>query len=201
MTLTTPTTATTTGAMAGRAATRPRLSRPAVLLPVAAAWTALAGLLFAGTGRFSLAAVEAACAGPAPDVTFAPAPAAVRDFARTCGAQGLAAYRDLQVVDLLYPAVTALLLAGLALLLGRRAGVRPALLTLAPALAAVGDYTENVAAWALVRAGTAAPDWVGPVFRTGSLVKNVASWAAWTSVLALAVWAFARWTLHRRRAA
>ncbi|WP_143448727.1 hypothetical protein [Kineosporia sp. A_224] len=195
MTLTTPTTAGTTTTPA---TTRPMPSRPAVLLPVTAAWAALAGLLFAGTGRFSLAAVEAACAGPAPDVRFAPAPVAVREFARTCGAQGLAAYRDLQVVDLLYPAVTALLLTGLALLLGRRTTVRPALLALAPVLAAVGDYTENVAAWAVVRAGAAAPDWVGPVFRAGSLVKSVASWAAWTSVLALAAWAFARWALRRR---
>lgn len=75
---------------------RQRVTAPRIGV-IAAVWTALAAVLFAWSGRFSLKAVEVACGVPAPDVRRAPAE--VAGFASACGSSGLSAYRDLQLVD------------------------------------------------------------------------------------------------------
>lgn len=176
--------------MRGLTASAARLARRGPLTALLVAWAGLAALLFAGTGRFSLAAVEAACGAPAPDVRFAPAPAAVADFVAGCGAGGLQAWRDLQVVDLVYPAVGGLvLLALLAALapaaLGARRAARSGGLLALPLVATAADYLENAAAWAVL-AGSDPGGTAGRVLQAASLVKATSSWACWTAVLALA---------------
>lgn len=157
-----------------------------VVTALAVVWAALAALLFGGAPRFSVAAVERACGAPAPDVVLAPSGDAVRSFVAGCGGDGLAAWRDLQVVDLLYPAVTAGLLAGLVLLLARRlgAGGRVRTLALLAVPVALGDYLENAGAW-VVLATHRVPDAAAVALQVGSAVKNAGSWAAWTVVLVL----------------
>jgi hypothetical protein len=170
------------------------------LLGVAAAvWTALVVVLFVWSGRFSLAAVDLACGAPAPDVRTAPSPADVQTFIASCGPDGLAAYRDLQLVDLLYPAVNAaFLVLVLALLLSALPrGLRWVLAL--PVVGAVGDYAENVAAWTLLAAGGDGSGWAGQLFQAGSAVKVAATCSSWTAALLLLVWVMVRVVAARLR--
>lgn len=174
-------------------------ARPRLLVAAGALWLALAAVLFAWSGRFSLAAVHDACGADAPDVTFAPSPEYTRSFLAGCGASGLDAYRDLQVVDLFYPfAVAAFLTVALALLL-RTVARRLAWLGALPVAAALGDYLENAAAWVLIStAPDAAPALALTTLQWASAAKNVLSWAAWLAVIVLAV---ARLVRRHHRAA
>ncbi len=157
-----------------------------ILARTAAAWAALAGLLFAWTGRFSLTAVATACGHPAPDVQFAPPPSETLAFLVACGEPGRAAWRDLQVVDLFYPIVgAAVLVVTLAMLLGRLAP-QLAWLAFAPLLVALGDYTENASAWVLLAVGEGS-SWAASTLQLGSAIKVIASSASWTAVIALLV--------------
>ena len=171
----------------------------ALLAVVAAMWTALVVVLFAWSGRFSLAAVDLACGAPAPDVRTAPSPAEVRAFIASCGPDGLAAYRDLQLVDLLYPAVNAaflvLVLALLVSALPR--GLRWVLAL--PVVAAVGDYAENVAAWTLLARGGDGSGWAEQLFQAGSAVKVAATCSSWIAVLILLAWVMVRAVTARLR--
>jgi hypothetical protein len=155
-------------------------------------WTALVVVLFVWSGRFSLAAVDLVCRAPAPDVRTAPSPADVHAFIAGCGSHGLAAYRDLQLVDVLYPAVNAaLLVLLLALLLSALPRGLRWVLTL-PVVAAVGDYTENVAAWTLLARGGDGPGWAEQLFQVGSAVKVAATCSSWTAVVILLAWVMVR---------
>ena len=179
-----------------------RLADRRLLAALLVAWLPLAALLFATDGRFSIAAVTERCDTAPPDVRPYTSPAEVRDFVRACGDAGLAAYRDLQLVDLVYPATFGLLLAtALALLLraGRPDASRWAGLAVLPLLAATFDYAENVAAWALLaRAPDPAP-WAERLQGVASASKQVTTWAA--AVLLLACLARAGVALVRRTAA
>ena len=153
----------------------------------AALWLAMSVLLFASSGRFSLANVESTCGAPAPDVRFAPSVADTREFLAGCGETGLAAYRDLQIADLLYPAAGALVLVVALALLARSAAPRAAWLLLLPIAAALGDYVENAAAWLLIAAGPSQDGRVEQVLQLASALKVVMSWASWLAVVALVV--------------
>lgn len=170
-----------------------------LLVGVAALWVLVSYVLFAWPGRFSLAAVAAACGVAAPDVRTAPAVADVRAFVEGCGSAGLAAYRDLQIVDLVYPAVNAVLIALVILLLVRQLPHRLSWLVVLPLVAALGDYVENVAAWTLIARGTDTSTWAEQLFQVASAVKVAATTAAWIAVLVLALWVVVR-ALARRRA-
>jgi hypothetical protein len=158
------------------------------LLAVSGAlWLSLAFVLFAWHGRFSIAAVADACGLEPPDVRFAPAAADTQAFLAACGDDGLTAYRDLQLVDLIYPAATALFLAVVLALLLRSVAPRVAWLAFLPVAAAVGDYLENAAAWVLL--GVGGPDATGAavVLQVGSAVKVAMSWASWLLVTVLLI--------------
>jgi hypothetical protein len=179
---------------------RPGPVRWRLLAVTAMAWAALASILFGWSGRFSLAAVERACGAPAPDVRTAPSASDVHAFLAACGPEGLAAYRDLQVVDVLYPAVNAaLLVLVLGLLIGR---LRVSLTWLAvlPVMAAVGDYLENAAAWTMLGRGQEHTSWADLLFPVGSAVKVGATWAAWLTVSVLLAWLLVRWARGRSAA-
>jgi len=164
-----------------------RLVHRGLLIGSGALWLGLAVVLFAWSGRFSLAAVAAACGVPAPDVAFAPAAAETTAFVEACGESGLAAYRDLQVVDLLYPAAGALFLMVVLAFLLRRLMPGVGWLAFLPLGAALGDYLENVAAWALITVGPVGAPWAASILQAGSAVKVVLSWASWLLVSGLLV--------------
>lgn len=150
-------------------------------------WLGLAAVLFAWPGRFSLAAVAEACGVSAPDVAFAPGAAETTAFVEACGESGLVAYRDLQVVDLLYPAAGAVfLMVALAFLL-QRIIPQAAWVAFVPVGAAMGDYLENAAAWVLISVGPLEAPWAASVLQVGSAVKVVLSWASWLLIVALLV--------------
>ena len=163
-----------------------------LLAATALAWAALAGILFVWTGRFSLAAVERACGAPAPDVRTVPSGSDVRAFLAACGSDGLAAYRDLQVVDVLYPAVNAALLMLVLGLLIRRLDVSLTWLLALPVVAAVGDYLENTAAWTMLEHGSVPSSWADALFPVGSAMKVGATTSAWLTVAGLLAWVVVR---------
>ncbi len=164
-------------------------------------WLVLAGVLFAWRGRFSLAAVEQACGLSAPDVRFAPSAADTQAFVAGCGADGLAAYRDLQLIDLVYPAAGALVLVVALALILVRVAPHVAWLALVPLVAAIGDYLENAAAWALLGAGGSDRGWAAQVLQVGSAVKVVGSWVSWLMLSSLVVALLVRAVARRRRVA
>jgi hypothetical protein len=158
-----------------------------LLLTSGAVSVVLAAVLFASSGRFSLAAVAQQCGEPAPDVRFTTSPDGVQEFLVTCGETGRAAYRDLQLVDLLYPAALGLFLAAaLALVLPRAvpgAADRVRAFAVLPLMGAAFDYLENLAAWTLLLRHPASLPWVARILGTASAAKQTLMWA---SVLLLA---------------
>ncbi len=164
-----------------------RLARRPLFVASGALWLGLAAVLFAWPGRFSLAAVAEACGVPAPDVAFAPSVAETTAFVEGCGESGLVAYRDLQIVDLLYPAAGALFLMVVLAFLLQRIMPRAAWLALLPLAAALGDYLENAAAWVLITVGPGEALWAASVLQAGSAVKVVLSWGSWLLVTGLLV--------------
>ena len=165
-----------------------RLANRRLLVILGLAWLTLMGLLFAWTGRFSLTAVATACGHDAPDVLFAPNAGQIEAFLAGCGSPGLQAYRDLQVVDLLYPAAgAAFLTVALAFLL-RDATPRLAWLAALPVAAALGDYTENAAAWVLISTEPSTLPWAAAAtMQAGSAVKFILSWASWLALATLLI--------------
>jgi hypothetical protein len=178
-----------------------RLADRRLLAGYGLVWLVLAGVLFAWRGRFSLAAVEQACGLSAPDVRFAPSAADTQAFLAGCGADGLAAYRDLQLVDLVYPAAGALVLVVALALVLVRVAPHAAWLALVPLGAAMGDYLENAAAWALLGAGGSERGWAAQVLQAGSAVKVVGSWVSWLTLSALLVAVVVGALARRRRIA
>jgi hypothetical protein len=160
-----------------------RLARRRVLLVSGALCVGLAGVMFASSGTGSLAAVADRCGQPAPDVRFTTSPEGVHQFLDACGEAGRAAYRDLQVLDLLYPAAVGVFLASaLALVLTKaaRRARRPALPALAalPLLASACDYVENTAAWILLLRHPDQQTGVATILGTASALKQVLTWAS-----------------------
>ena len=178
-----------------------RLADRRLLAGFGLVWLVFAGVLFAWRGRFSLAAVEQACGLGAPDVRFAPSVADTQAFVAGCGADGLAAYRDLQIVDLVYPAAGALVLVVALALILVRVAPHVAWLALIPLVAAMGDYLENAAAWALLGAGGSGRGWAAQVLQVGSAVKVVGSWVSWLMLSVLLVAVVVRALGRRRRIA
>jgi len=122
-----------------------------------------------------------------------------QSLVRACGPAGRNAYVNLQLADVLYPAIagSALLLVSAALL--HRYGPRmwPLLL---PAIATTGlDYAENVAVWTLLlrwpRVDAAVASIGGPV----SAAKQALGFVAVGVVFALLALAAVRWVRSRRR--
>ncbi len=178
-----------------------RLADRRLLAGYGLVWLVLAGVLFAWRGRFSLAAVEQACGLSAPDVRFAPSAADTQAFLAGCGADGLAAYRELQLIDLVYPAAGALVLVVALALILVRVAPHMACLALIPLVAAIGDYLENAAAWALLGAVGSERRWAAEVLQVGSAVKVVGSWVSWLLLSGLLIALVVRALAHRRRIA
>jgi len=162
-----------------------RLASGRVVLISGAVLVVAAGLLFATSASFSIPHVQAVCGATAPDVRPYTSAAGVHDFLVACGSEGRAAYRNLQLADLVYPAVVALFVASaLGFVLRRLVPGRPRMVGLAviPLLAGGFDYLENLFAWGALASfpGTSLGDsWLG----VASLAKTVISWVAWSLLL------------------
>jgi lysylphosphatidylglycerol synthetase-like protein (DUF2156 family) len=116
-----------------------------------------------------------------------------RALVQACGASGRSAYIELQLLDLVYPALSGAALVLVTALLARRYG-RWGWAALIPAvLMTVLDYTENIAVWTLlvkwpdVNATVAAIG--GPV----TAVKHIMGFVAFGIPLLLGVIALLRW--------
>jgi len=163
-----------------------------------------AGALFASPAAFSLPTVADACGQVAPDVRFYTSADDLNGFLVGCGAEGRAAYRNLQLADLVYPAIAGLFPAiALMMVLDRRRQRRPegrdlTALALLPLLGAGFDYVENAIAWSALAAYPAETP-LAPLFGIASIAKQSVNWASW--MLLLAGLAFAGYDLVQRRRA
>ncbi len=126
--------------------------------------------------------VAQACGQPPLDTRFAYTPAEVAAFGEACGAAGLAAYRDLQVLDLLYPLVAAVFFAVALLAVWSpwlQSHSRQRLwLILVPAAGMVADYVENGFAWVFLAGQGSLPDGAVAWMSLAASVKTTSGWAA-----------------------
>ncbi len=162
----------------------------------------LAVVLFASSGPGSIAAVDAACGDTPPDVAFYTAPADIDSFLVGCGVDGRAAYRDLQIVDLFYPAASGVFMASaLALALRRRTvfGRPAAMLAALPLIGAGFDYVENVAAWVLLATFPSEGAVAASLMGMASAAKQALNWTAGVILIGALVVAVVRWLRGRLR--
>jgi hypothetical protein len=157
-----------------------RLASWRILAASGLLFAAFASVFFASSAPFAIPHVEEVCGAPPLDVRFSTSADDVNDFLADCGQQGREAYRNLQIADLFYPAVSGLFMASaLALtlkhLFPQRSGV-VALASVALAGSAL-DYLENVFAWIAL---TTYPDPAMTNFLLGiaSAGKTSAFWTA-----------------------
>lgn len=167
-----------------------------VLLASGLLWLAFAVPFFGDDLRFSVGHVEAVCGETPLDVRFTSSAAEVDRFLVACGPDGRAAYRDMQLADLLYPAVFGLFMASaLAASLGRllarsevRRQVQPRTTlqlrhrlvmaaAMVPLVGAAFDYGENAMAWSALLAYPE-PIWTSSLLGVASAAKTTLFWLA-----------------------
>jgi hypothetical protein len=122
----------------------------------------------------------------------------VTTFLSECGSAGIDAYRTLQVVDLVYPAVSAVFLfIAIAVVMRRLAGpTSPALLlAIVPIIGGLADYAENAIAWMYLTASPS-PGW-GDLMGIAATAKTVAGWLGGITLLAGLVVLGSRWAARR----
>ena len=159
-----------------------RLANWKVLITTGALFLTAAVVFFASSLPFAIPTVTAACGQPPPDMRFFTSGDQVRQFLTGCGPVGRAAYQNMQIADLFYPALAGLFIAAaLAMVLTRltRPASRVVALAALPLLGSVFDYLENAAAWVTM---TAYPQHAGAVtdlLGIASTSKQVCTWAAW----------------------
>jgi len=119
-------------------------------IPSAAVFLVFAAIFFQSSAPFSISEVESACGQAPPDVQYFTSGDDVSGFLDACGAEGRAAYRNMQIADLLYPAVYGLFFASSLALSLAKTSVSSRWVSRAVALPFVGagfDYVENIFAW------------------------------------------------------
>jgi len=155
---------------------------------------------FATALPFSIVHVTSLCGAAPPDVRFYTPPDGVTRFLTGCGEAGRDAYRNLQVADLFYPAVSALFLASaLAVVLSRLSRPGSPLIAMAalPLLGSAFDYLENVAAWTALMAFPGPAETGASLLGGASIAKQAVSWSSWLLLL-LAVGCLVIRVLRRR---
>lgn len=155
------------------------------LLISGACFAVFAAIFFATSAPFAIPHVEEVCGAAPLDVRFHSTARDVKQFLDACGPDGRAAYRNLQIADLVYPTVFGLFMtSALAVTLKRLAPSRPDVVALA-SIGLVGsgfDYLENVFAWRVL---ATYPD-VGPagtLLGFMSTAKTVSHWTAGVTLL------------------
>lgn len=155
-----------------------RLGRRRIWIASTAVFLVFGWAFFLSSVPFAIPEVEAVCGQRPPDMRFFTSADDVTGFLDACGPTGRNAYRNMQVADLVYPAVVGLFLASsFALVIGRLAPRASKAIWLAsiPLVASAFDYLENIFAWsALARYPGSAPTDV--VLGYASAAKTVTSW-------------------------
>jgi len=172
------------------------LARGRVLTIAAAVFAPLAVWMFA----VAVPATQEACGAPPLDMRMHYGAGDVTRFLANCGADGIEAYRRMQIADLIYPAVLAFFLfIATAVVMRRLFGSRsPAvLLALVPIVGSVADYAENVVAWMYLTASPA-PFW-GDLMGVAATIKTIAGWIGGVVLLVGLVAVGVRWTTQRFR--
>jgi hypothetical protein len=140
--------------------------------------------------------VASVCGEPPLDGRFLWSASDAMSFAGACGAPGLAAYRQLQLADLIYPALLGSVVIGWALHWAGPGWGRVVVVALA-GLNVVADYTENLGAWTVLVGHVDAPLLViMPVVTT---IKNLSGTAAFVGLAVLAMGAIRRWFRRRKQ--
>lgn len=159
----------------------------------AAVFLVFAAIFFQSSAPFSISEVESTCGQAPPDVQYFTSGDDVSGFLDACGAEGRAAYRNMQIADLFYPAVYGLFFASSLALSLAKTSLSRRWVSRAVALPFVGagfDYVENIFAWIALAsypgdastnallglAGTAkaATYWISGLVLIGTLVVLVA---------------------------
>lgn len=177
-----------------------KLAKWWVLAVTGGVFVVFAVAFFAASLPFSIAHVTSLCGAAPPDVRFYTPADGVSQFLTGCGEAGRDAYRDLQVADLFYPAVSGLFLASaLAVVLSRlsRPGSPVIALAALPLLGSAFDYLENVAAWTALAAFPGPAETATGLLGVASIAKQAVSWASWLLLL-LAVGCLVTRVLRRR---
>ena len=181
------------------AASMRQLGRWRIWIASAAVFLVFACVFFASSAPFAIPEVEAACGQQPPDMRFFTSANDITSFLDACGPTGRDTYRNMQVADLVYPAVVGLFLASsLALVIGRLSprGSNAVWLASIPLVASSFDYVENIFAWfALARYPDSAP--TDAVLGYASAAKTATSWAS--GILLLGALAVLGVQLVRRR--
>ena len=176
-----------------------QLHRPRIWMLSAVAFLGFAYVFFASSAPFAIPQVEAACGQQPPDMRLFTTGSEVTDFLDGCGPAGRDAYRNMQLADLIYPAVVSLFLtSSLAVVVRRLSPGRPYANRLAaiPLVAGLFDYVENAFAWfALARYPASAP--TDALLGYASAAKTITSWAS--GMLLLGALALLGLQLVRRR--
>ena len=121
-----------------------------VWIPSAAVFLVFAAIFFQSSAPFSISEVESTCGQAPPDVQNFTTGDDVSGFLDACGADGRAAYRNMQIADLFYPAVYGLFVASSLALSLAKTSLSSRWVSRAIALPFVGagfDYVENIFAW------------------------------------------------------
>lgn len=147
---------------------------------------AFAAVFFASSAPFAIPHVEDVCGAAPLDVRLYSTGGDVNRFLNECGESGRAAYLNMQIADLFYPAVFGVFMAAaLGLTLKHLFPLHQAVVGLAvvPLVGSGFDYLENALAW---RALAAYPDAVASNSLLGlaSTAKTVTFWIAGAMLLA-----------------
>jgi len=181
------------------AASMRRLGHPGIWIASATAFAVSAYMFFASSAPFAIPEVEAACGQQPPDMRFFTGADDLTSFLDACGPAGRGTYLNMQLADLVYPAVVGLFLASsLAVVIGRvsRRGSNAVSLASIPLLASSFDYVENAFAWvALARYPASGP--TDALLGYASAAKTASSWAG--AILLLGGLAILGVQLVRRR--
>lgn len=113
-----------------------------------------------------------------------------QQLAAECGAAGLQAYQQVATLDLIYPLTLALFVGSWIYWCGQRLNLSRWVLVvlLIPTIVnMVSDYLENMAVWAVIRSGGAAPGALLDVGGTFTAIKTASGALSFTVVAVLAI--------------
>jgi len=150
----------------------------------AAAYAPLAVAMFVWPGL--VASVSRRCGQPPVDVRAFWDADDARGLVAACGTGGRAAYVQLQLVDLVYPAALAWLLLVASALLLRRFGGRAWPVLLPIVAMTVLDYAENVGVWTLLLGWPHVTPTVADAAGIATALKRVCGFIAFSTPLVLA---------------
>ena len=178
-----------------------KLANWKALVITGAMFVVSAAAFFASTLPFAIPSVTNSCGEPPPDMRLFTSGDQVRQFLTGCGQSGRAAYQNMQIADLFYPAISGLFLAcaiAVALAGLTRPGSRVVALAALPLVGSIFDYLENTAAWVTMTSFPQDSGVVTDLLGVASIGKQVFTWASWLILVVAAAMALIRFGHGRR---